>query len=105
MAFVMSRLVAQSVSSTGTTTLFTATGNVLIKQLIVTYTSGSAMSNPFIVNIRDTGNTNYPIFYSAVAASTVVLWNLNQVISSGEIINCSGGTGSNTTVVVSGIKF
>jgi hypothetical protein len=100
MAYVPARLY-RGTPTTGSTTLFTAASNVLVKSVVVTNTTATAATLTLVV-----GGSDLCTAMSVPANGLVVIDDaVLEVMSSGETITGLQGTASALRVRVNGVTF
>jgi hypothetical protein len=104
MPFVETRFISPTTLTTSASSaLYTVpTGySAIIKQLVVTNTTGTAATFTFYIGAASAGNALFSA--TSVAANDTVIINLSQVLTTGEILRALASTGSALNLTVSGV--
>jgi len=99
------RLFQSQGTGTGETTVYTASGGVIVKQVVINNTSASPVT--FGVSLVPSGGTagisNRIFGDCSVAAGDVVILDLSQVMAASDFLSIKAGTGSVVTATCSGV--
>ena len=104
MPFVETRFISPTALTTSAASaLYTVpTGySAIIKQLVVTNTTGTAATFTFYIGTASAGNALFS--GTSVAANDTVIINLSQVLTTGETLRALASTGSALNLTVSGV--
>ena len=104
MPFVETRFISPTTLTTSAASaLYTVpTGySAIIKQLVVTNTTGTAATFTFYIGAASAGNALFS--GTSVAANDTVIINLSQVLTTGEILGALASVGSALNLTVSGV--
>ena len=104
MPFVETRFISPTALTTSAASaLYTVpTGySAIIKQLVVTNTTGTAATFTFYIGAASAGNALFS--GTSVAANDTVIINLSQVLTTGETLRALASTGSALNLTVSGV--
>ena len=104
MPFVETRFISPTTLTTSASSaLYTVpTGySAIIKQLVVTNTTGTAATFTFYIGAASAGNALFS--GTSVAANDTVIINLSQVLTTGETLRALASTGSALNLTVSGV--
>ena len=104
MPFVETRFISPTTLTTSASSaLYTVpTGySAIIKQLVVTNTTGTAATFTFYIGAASAGNALFS--GTSVAANDTVIINLSQVLTTGEVLRALASTGSALNLTVSGV--
>ena len=104
MPFVESRLISPiTLTTSASSALYTVpTGySAIIKQLVVTNTTGTAATFTFYIGAASAGNALFS--GTSVAANDTVIINLSQVLATGETLRALASVGSALNLTVSGV--
>ena len=104
MPFVETRFISPTALTTSASSaLYTVpTGySAIIKQLVVTNTTGTAATFTFYIGAASAGNALFS--GTSVAANDTVIINLSQVLTTGEVLRALASTGSALNLTVSGV--
>ena len=104
MPFVETRFISPTALTTSASSaLYTVpTGySAIIKQLVVTNTTGTAATFTFYIGAASAGNALFS--GTSVAANDTVIINLSQVLATGETLRALASTGSALNLTVSGV--
>jgi hypothetical protein len=105
MPFVEKRLISPtSLTTSASTALYTVpTGyTAIIKQIVVTNTTGTAATFTMYIGAASAGNALFS--GTSVAANDTVIINLSQVLGTGEILRALSGTNAALNLTVSGVE-
>jgi hypothetical protein len=104
MPFVETRFISpMALTTSASSALYTVpTGySAIIKQLVVTNTTGTAATFTFYIGAASAGNALFSA--TSVAANDTVIINLSQVLATGETLRALASTGSALNLTVSGV--
>ena len=104
MPFVETRFISPTTLTTSAASaLYTVpTGySAIIKQLVVTNTTGTAATFTFYIGAASAGNALFS--GTSVAANDTVIINLSQVLTTGEVLRALASTNSALNLTVSGV--
>ena len=105
MPFVEKRLISPtSLTTSASTALYTVPAGytAIVKQIVVTNTTGTAATFTMYIGAASAGNALFS--GTSVAANDTVIINLSQVLGTGEILRALSGTNAALNLTVSGVE-
>jgi hypothetical protein len=105
MPFVEKRLISPtSLTTSASSALYTVPAGytAIVKQIVVTNTTGTAATFTMYIGAASAGNALFS--GTSVAANDTVIINLSQVLGTGEILRALSGTNAALNLTVSGVE-